>query len=251
MTELKKRLQAARNPEAITHDNDHPVNEIRRAVVKPSLNTLSFLHLSAAVTSILLAAWCYTSSSPKIEVPTSQFPGENWTLDDDFYRSSKSNDILCNFPIIHAKMFEKKRQRGFENLLDQPFIIRGMMTSWPANERWFKSNFSLSYDSKRAKPSSESVIVYGGSRTGFSTDLKEILRSMSNDKNTAHSGSLDTVTAADIISESSDSFTFDDSILQSVPEIGRDFRIPGELWFCFKLYHVIIQMTNLSHEKES
>ena len=251
MTELKKRLQAASNPEAITLGNDHPVNEIRRAVVKPSLYALSFFHFGAAVTSILLAAWFYTSSSPKIEVPTSQLPGENWTLDDDFYRSSKSNDILCNFPIIHAKMFEKKRQRGFENLLDQPFIIRGMMTSWPANERWFKSNFSLSYDSKRAKVSSESVIVYGGSRTGLSTDLKEILRSMSNDKNTAHSGSLDTDTAASKVSESRDSFTFDESILQSVPEIGRDFRIPGQLWFNFKVYHAIIQITNLFHEKES
>lgn len=234
MTELKKRLQATSNPEAITHDNDHPVNELRRAVVKPPLNTLTFLHVGAAVTSILLSAWFYTSSSPKIEVPTSQFPGENWTLDDDFYRSSKSNDILCNFPIIHAKIFEKKRQKGFENLLDQPFIIRGMMTSWPANERWFKSNFSLSYDSKRAKVSSESAIVYGGSRTGLSTDLKEILRSMSSDKNTAHSGSLNTDTAANVVSESSDCFTFDDSILQSVPEIGRDFRIPGQFSFYFK-----------------
>jgi hypothetical protein len=180
------------------------------------------------VTSILLAFWFYTSSSPKIGLPTSQASDENWTLDDNFYRSSKSDQVFCDLPIIKAKMFERKRPKEFDNLLDQPFIIRGLMTGWTANERWFKSNFSISYGAKRAKVSTESVIAYGGSRSGVLTNLDVILQGMNNDKDRAHTGGLSNDTEADTVAQYSDSFVYDTTILQSIPEMGRDFRIPGE-----------------------
>lgn len=228
MSELKKRLQATSNPQAPPDDKDNIVNEIPGAVVKPSSCVSTALHFCVAATSILLAFWFYTSSSPKVEVPTSQASDENWTLDDDFYRSSKSDQVLCDFPIIKAKMFEGKRPKEFDNLLDQPFIIRGLMTGWPANERWFKSNFSNAYGTKRAKVSSESVIAYRGSRSGVLTDLDVILQGMNNHRNRAHTGGLNNDTIADTVAQYSDSFVYDATILQSIPEMGRDFRIPGE-----------------------
>jgi hypothetical protein len=226
MSELKKRLQATSNPQAPPDDKDNMVKEIPGAVVKPSSRISTAFHFCVAIASIFLAFWLYTSSSPKID--TSQASDENWTLDDDFYRSSKSDQVMCDFPIIKAKMFERRRPKEFDNLLDQPFIIRGLMTGWPANERWFKSNFSIAYGAKRAKVSTESVSAYGGSRSGVLTDLNVILQGMNNDKHIAHTGGLNNDTEADTVAHYSDSFVYDATILQSIPEMGRDFRIPGE-----------------------
>ena len=188
-------------------------------------NSLIYSSICIALLSALLAAWSYISRNSSLD--TGLLASKSWREDDEFYKSSGSDNIGCDFPIILAKTFKKKNQKNMENLLDSPFIIRGLMTEWPANERWSKSNFSLEYGARVVKVGSESSIVYAGGTAASKSTLNAILEEM-NDHGSACSGdNCVNGNVTDKIYGSDDSFTFDVSILRSIPEMGRDFRVPG------------------------
>lgn len=162
-------------------------------------------------------------STVSVALPVSR----NWREDDEFYRSSGSDIIKCDFPIILAKTFKKKKLKNMDNLLDSPFIIRGVMTGWPANERWTRSNFSSIYGDREIKVGSESSIVYAGGTAASKSKLNAVLEEMSVHGNKCVGITCVKTNAAERIYGSNDSFAFDVSILRSIPEMGRDFRVPG------------------------
>jgi hypothetical protein len=190
---------------------------------------------SSICTAALLAVWSYISriSTPDAALPASQ----NWKEDYEFYKSSGSDNIGCDFPVILAKTFKKKNQKNIDNLLDSPFIIRGLMTEWPAEYRWSKSNFSLEYGERIVKVGSESSIVYAGGTAASKSTLNAILEEMNNHgsecsgDNCVHSNMTERIYGSD------DSFTFDVSVLRSIPEMGRDFRVPGTRLLSFLILH--------------
>ena len=181
---------------------------------------------SAILVSYFLSSWFYNRSFPERDSSEISSPHLKWKTDNDFYLSSKSNEVSCDLPIIQAKHFERRKETNLDGLMNHPFIIRGMMATWPANERWLKSNLSLEYGSRIVQLGSESSIVYGGGSAGLKLTLNEILTDM----NTAQSGGDGQSNSTNgEVSGVSDNFIFDVSILDSIPEMTRDFRVPGEI----------------------
>lgn len=186
---------------------------------------LIFTSVCIALLSALLAIWSYISRISTLDAGSPAFT--SWRKDDEFYKSSGSDNIGCDFPIILAKTFKKKNQKNMVNLLDSPFIIRGLMSEWPANERWSKSNFSLEYGERVVKVGSESSIVYAGGTAASKSTLNAILEVMSTHSSKCLGDNCFNGNMSDSAYGSDDSFTFDVSILRSIPEMGRDFRVPG------------------------
>jgi hypothetical protein len=135
-------------------------------------------------------------------------PIAEWAKDEAYW--SLSQDVGCDFPVVSVKDLSPKRLKEFSGMFEQPFVIRGGMKSWPANERWAKNNFTKYYGDRVVKLGSESSIVYGGGTAGLQSTLKDIVKNL---------GANDSENVVD-------SFTFDVSILRSIPEMGRDFRVP-------------------------
>lgn len=189
------------------------------------LNPLISSSVCIALLSALLAVWSYISRISTLDAGSPAFT--SWRKDNEFYKSSGSDNIGCDFPIILAKTFKKKNQKNMDNLLDSPFIIRGLMSEWPANERWSKSNFSIEYGERVVKVGSESSIVYGGGTAASKSTLNAILEVMSNHGSKCLDDDCFNGNMTDSAYGSDDSFTFDVSILRSIPEMGRDFRVPG------------------------
>jgi hypothetical protein len=206
-------------------------------------NPLIFSSICIALLSALLAVWSYISriSTFDARLPASQ----NWKKDDEFYKSSGSDNIGCDFPVILAKTFKKKNQKNMENLLDCPFIIRGLMTEWPAQYRWSKSNFSLEYGERVVKVGSESSIVYAGGTAASKSTLNAILEEMNNHGSKISVDNFVDGNGTESMYGSDDSFTFDVSVLRSIPEMGRDFRVPGSRLFSFLLLFTLLLFTIL------
>lgn len=203
--------------------------------------TTKMLYIFSASCFAILAvavSYLYMKVDPLSSVHSTQ--DEEWNLDDDFYTFSKSDDVDCDFPIIQAKAFDKKKQRNMDDLLDHPFIIRGMMTHWPANERWSKANFTRLFGDNKVKLGSESSIVYGGGSAALHSELRNVLQDMYQCRESSFNTINDSVKSTLSTTEKSatpgskvcDSFIFDVSILRSIPELGRDFRVPGTRTFC-------------------
>lgn len=89
------------------------------------------------------------------------------------------------------------------------------MTKWTANDKWKRSEFYKEFGSKIIQTGSESSIVYGGGTAGMPYKLKTVLDHM---EKQSLSGNK--------IGQGPDVFTFDVSALQSIPELGKDFRVP-------------------------
>jgi hypothetical protein len=206
-------------------------------------NPLIFSSICIALLSALLAVWSYISRISTFDAGLRAT--QNWKKDDEFYKSSWSDNIGCDFPVILAKNFKKKNQKNMENLLDSPFIIRGLMTEWPAQYRWSKSNFSLEYGERVVKVGSESSIVYAGGTAASKSTLNAILEEMNNHGSKCSGDNCVDGNGTESIYGSDDSFTFDVSVLRSIPEMGRDFRVPGTRLFSFLLLSTLLVYTLL------
>ena len=163
--------------------------------------------LAVAITSL-------SSASPKPENDPSVNGG--WDVDSAFLRSHQNDIDTCDFPVINAKIFtakQRKRQTQLDGLFDHPFVVRGMTTTWPAHERWTKGNFTKFYGHRTIKLGSESSIVYGGGSAVLTATLNDVV------------GRMQPFSAAKDESAARDSFTFDVSVLKSIPELARDFKV--------------------------
>lgn len=139
-------------------------------------------------------------------------PSIEWLQDNDFYDmtvkafNEDSNSDLCDWPIITEDEL-RKSPMTYSSL---PFILRGAMNSWPANDNWKRETLLKLYGKRSASTGSESSIVYGGGAAGVVMSLAGILQSIRNES----------------LQNASNLFTFDVSILKSVPEMTRDFVVP-------------------------
>jgi hypothetical protein len=100
-----------------------------------------------------------------------------------------------------------------------------MISNWPATEKWTKSNFTSLYGNKSINIGSQSLLAYGRGRDsagGLSGILRDILSNM-----TQKSKSMKNNDENHIIDDINDDFVFDLDILQSIPELKNDFRVPG------------------------
>ena len=247
-------------------------NSVRMMKVESFSFSFCFL-----VGTVLMTVLFFTNNSSSKNSQNSH-EKEVWNNDDDFYVSSKSNDVNCDFPIMQAKAFEKKKNRNIDGLLDQPFIIRGMTTNWPAKENWQKHNFTQLYGNKTVHSGSESSIVYGGGSAGLKSNVRNILQDMNrcseehsaehNTNNENNGTDEKTANTVGTYGGSCDNFIFDVSVLRSIPELGRDFRVPGRpLLVCScrtfsphyhvitmllsSYYHVIIKLLSLHYAVRS
>lgn len=193
-------------------------------IATSSRHLLIATSFSVMLVSYFLSSWFHNRSFSKTDSSEISSPHHKWKTDNEFYLSSRSNQVSCDLPILQAKQFERRKETNLDGLMNHPFIIRGMMATWPANERWLKSNLSMEYGSRSVQLGSESSIVYGGGSAGLKLTLDEILADMNN----VHSG--DDGQNNSTLGEAggvSDNFIFDVSILDSIPELTRDFRVPG------------------------
>ena len=139
-----------------------------------------------------------------------------WKGDTNFYKSSNSANVGCDFPIITVESFEKSSMV----LTNRPFVVRGAINSWPAMVTWSKSNFTDVYGSYDVKIGSESSIVFDGGSSGSQSTLRKVIESLKRPP------LIDEKGEDSVVTDASDSFTFDVSILKSIPALENDFSVP-------------------------
>ena len=184
---------------------------------------------SVAITSL-------ASTNPKPE--NNPLVNGGWDVDTAFLRSHQNDIDMCDFPIINAKIFtakQRKKQTQLDGLFDHPFVVRGMTTTWAAHERWSKGNFTKFYGHRTIKLGSESSIVYGGGSAVLTATLKDVVSRMQpfSAAGTASSGTKDEHDEP----AARDSFTFDVSVLKSIPELARDFKVSS---YSYRTNHIVI-----------
>ena len=214
-------------------ERSKPKNSLGATTTDAPSNYLSKI---LSILIVLLSIAVMFSSSLMDLISTSQDnssssqPIENggWLKDEDFMIDSRTNNVVCDFPVLSAKSFDKKRQFFLDGIYDYPFVVRGMMSSWPAMEKWSKPNMTKLYGSRKIKTGSESSIVYGGGLAGLYGSLNEVLDQMSNDSvRFAHLNTTSMSGRNQHSQPNSDSFVFDVSILESIPELENDIRVPS------------------------
>ena len=182
---------------------------------------------SGIIGAILAVAITNLSSvSPKLENDPSVNGG--WDVDNAFLRSHQNDIDMCDFPVINAKIFtskQRKRQTQLDGLFDHPFVVRGMTTTWPAHERWTKGNFTKFYGHRTIKLGSESSIVYGGGSAVLTATLNDVVGRMQPFSASSTGAKDESDTQGHGPSAARDSFTFDVSVLKSIPELARDFKV--------------------------
>jgi hypothetical protein len=111
----------------------------------------------------------------------------------------------CDFPIISMHEYGSFGEIPFKNT---PFIIRNATYYWAANYNWQKGMFRKLYGDNVFRTGSESSIVYSGGHAEVAMYVKDLLSFPDN----AHG--------------QKESFAFDTTILQAIPELWSDFEIP-------------------------
>jgi hypothetical protein len=163
--------------------------------------------------SFLLSRLSYIFDHTKVINANLEEPEEitehfGWAVDEEY--ELLADNIRCDFPIIDLTKSPMKTET-IKKMLNQPFVIRGLMRNWPAVDRWKKTNLTRIYGDRVLRMGSESSIVYAGGAAGQQSKLGDIIANLGKSSNDS-----------DIV----DSFTFDVSVLRSIPEMGRDFKIP-------------------------
>ena len=211
---------------------------------KSSLGWFSVTASSVAVVlvALLVARWSMLSN-PSHESTVNG----GWEVDEEFLNTHQNDEDTCDFPVIQAKVFYRKRQANIEGLFDHPFVVRGMTSTWPAHERWSKANFTKFYGHRSVKMGSESSIVYGGGSAVLTATLNDVVSRMKpyvdtrappspGEDGVGEAGGAGRGTGRDgrdvdrssrDVLNATDSFTFDVSVLKSIPELAADFKIPG------------------------
>lgn len=192
------------------------------------------------IVAVVIASWRLLSNN-------ANDPSINggWDVDEDFLNAHEHGEDMCDFPVIQAKVFHRKRQANIDGLFDHPFVVRGMTSTWRAHERWSKANFTKFYGHRSIKMGSESSIVYGGGSAVLTATLQDVVSRMKPYPPTSPPrqqeqqggagaegvGAKGGAKGSDGLSRDAlngtDSFTFDVSVLKSIPELAADFKVPG------------------------
>ena len=156
-----------------------------------------------------------------------------WMRDVSFEAQMRVNKD-CPFQKISAMDDFEEIDEKFDipaEMLSQPFVIEGLMESWPAmhSDKWQRYKLLKTYGKKSIAFKTQSGIVYGGGKTNMKfTSFSRVLKDMR--------GRGDDV---------DDRFVFDSSVLNSMPDLIDDIVEPeiptwmgmreGEMWHIFSL----------------
>jgi hypothetical protein len=168
----------------------------------------------SVVTVILVAVaaaltYQYINANNKKAEDAKAAEASGWRADEDMEIRSKG--VQCDLHIFESVGELSSRKDLLDRMNGKPFIVRNVVSKWPAKYKWKFANFSSIYGDKMVKTGSESSIVYGGGAAGITKNVTRIL--------------------ADMRSQNySDYFTFDVSILQSIPALRQDYRVPPALF---------------------
>lgn len=138
---------------------------------------------------------------------------EKLWMRDDFFEAKLGEGSKCPFERVSGlNEFEEYDDKIDipDEMMSKPFIIEGLMESWPAmqNDRWQRYKLLKSYGKKSVASKTQTGIIYGGGKTNMKfTSFSRVLKDMRQS-----SGGID------------DSFVFDSSILNSIPELKEDIE---------------------------
>jgi len=127
---------------------------------------------------------------------------EQWSKDSELKSVVSEN---CDFPVISLNQYSSFESIPFRGV---PFIIRNATYYWAANYNWQKGMFRKLYGDNIFRTGSESSIVYSGGNSEVAMYVKDLLAFPDN------------------ANGQKESFAFDTTILQAIPELWSDFEIP-------------------------
>ena len=130
-----------------------------------------------------------------------------WLVDSEI--DAASGAVSCGFRVIEAGDLRPEMFQEGSELERVPLLVRGFTSKWPAHEKWERSQFIELFGNKTIMVDSESSIVYGGGTATKPMKVGSFLASMRRPS-----------------AVMPDAFTFDVSVLQSIPELTSDYRVP-------------------------
>ena len=148
-------------------------------------------------------------SKPKASLAMVLDATSPWKEDVEFDAKSTSEVPECGFKELLANDLRPEMFQEGGELESTPLLIRGLTAKWPANENWERSKLIEKYGNKSVFAGSESSIVYGGGTATMPMKLTTFLASMRK--------------PSDVMP---DAFTFDVTVLDTIPELAKDYRVP-------------------------
>jgi hypothetical protein len=124
-----------------------------------------------------------------------------WKTDLELAKSL--NRVRCDFPIINGNHFKSMNDVPYKYI---PFVVTNLTDDWIAKSHWTKDYLLSHYGDRVVRSGSESSIVYSGGNAEFSSSLRSFIESFNK--------------------EGTDSFLFDTTVLNSIPELKNDFKVP-------------------------
>ena len=132
-----------------------------------------------------------------------------WLADPEFDAQSLSDSPTCGFRVLEASDLLPEMFAEGGELERVPLLVRGLTSKWPAHEKWERTQLIDLFGNKTVLAGSESSIVYGGGTATMPMKLATFLASMRRPS-----------------AVMPDAFTFDVSVLDSIPELAKDYRVP-------------------------
>lgn len=126
----------------------------------------------------------------------------DWKLDPEF---ESITDGTCDFQVFDAADIQ-----SLSLDIDQPYIVRGLVTNWPAIKNWKKDRFLQLYGQNVIRSGSESSIVHSGGVAENETSLTDMIDAMGIKGDQVYG----------------DSFLFDTTVLKAIPSLKDDFNVP-------------------------
>lgn len=154
-----------------------------------------------AVIAVIVLKFFNFSNGPM----TNSKSGSGWQLDREF--ELQSGNVTCDLHVFESVEELVNQQGLLDSHKGKPFIVRGLVSQWPAKRKWKFDNFTSIYGNKLVKTGSESSIVFGGGDAVLVKTVNQMLQDMRT-------------------TNKSDFFTFDVSILKSIPALRHDYTIP-------------------------
>jgi hypothetical protein len=153
------------------------------------------------------------------------------TLSDDWIKDAAFSKFFsedCDFPVVDGSKLHSMSDLPvwMEGI---PIIIRNLTTQWPAISKWTKHDLIHSYGNRKVRSGSEASIVNSGGAADITLTLEGFLA-----QTTKYS--MEKMEVDHNSGLTPDSFLFDTTILQSIPELSADFTIPRlfEDWDSFQ-----------------
>lgn len=184
-------------------------NELKEDKTESKDSSISILSVFTILVPIIVIIYAiiyiqyrpdnYQYQSSEINILDSE-----WLADSDFLEENQN--LTCDFPEITEAEIRKNPRK----YMGSPFVLRNVASEWPATRKWKRSELLDKFGKRTIVTGSEGSIVYGGGAASVTLTLDQIMNRIRN--------------KTDL--NSSDLFSFDVSILKSIPELRKDFYVP-------------------------